>query len=124
MHFVIATRDKQIVISNFFLEKSFKIDLEKNYKELNPNSTKFENSSDISSLDVYLCGSNKILFLIGTKGGFLFEITIIYESEDDEFLMKLESIELLSKNHQSQSLKNISDNFKNKKQLSISVFPL
>jgi hypothetical protein len=124
MHFVIATRDKQIVISNFFLEKSFKIDLEKNYKELNPNSTKFENSSDISSLDVYLCGSNKILFLIGTKGGFLFEITINYESEDDEFLMKLESIELLSKNHQSQSLKNISDNFKNKKQLSISVFPL
>lgn len=62
--------------------------------------------------------------MIGTKGGFLFEITIIYESKDNKFLMKLGSIELLSKNHQSQSLKNISDNFKNKKQLSISVFPL
>ena len=75
----------QVIISDFSLKKLFKVNLDEDYKGDNfdhmqvEHATKLDDISEIQSIDLYLCESEKKpIFLIGTKGGYVFELSLKY----------------------------------------------
>lgn len=102
--FATASKDNQIMLSDFSLERILKIDLESVKDDFSvEKKQKMDNISEIQSLDIFLCqDETKPIFLVGTKGGYIFELQLShYLDSDNQPQFKLENVKLLIKNHQA-----------------------